>query len=237
MVVIIFIVALIVRQIQRVRYMNRIALLEAADSVNRERLRIARDMHDDIGAGLTRISMLSRFINRDRVADEKITLKLNEVGEIADHLVDEMGEIIWAMNPKNDSLPLFVAHIRHYLGDYFSDSIINLTFQISEVLPDIKLSSDIKRNLYLCLKEIAHNTLKHSGATNADLTIECIQSSILIQWCDNGCGFDISEKLGQGNGLGNLKKRVAEVSGTIDFSSNREQGCCITIKLKQGIQG
>ncbi|HML84738.1 MAG TPA: histidine kinase, partial [Bacteroidales bacterium] len=109
MVVIIFIVALIVRQIQRVRYMNRIALLEAADSVNRERLRIARDMHDDIGAGLTRISMLSRFINRDRVADEKITLKLNEVGEIADHLVDEMGEIIWAMNPKNDSLPLFVA--------------------------------------------------------------------------------------------------------------------------------
>ncbi len=237
MVVIIFIVALIVRQIQRVRYMNRIALLEAADSVNRERLRIARDMHDDIGAGLTRISMLSRFINRDRVADEKITLKLNEVGEIADHLVDEMGEIIWAMNPKNDSLPLFVAHIRHYLGDYFSDSIINLTFQISEVLPDIKLSSDIKRNLYLCLKEIAHNTLKHSGATTADLTIECVQSCILIQWCDNGCGFDVSEKLGHGNGLGNLKKRVAEVSGTIDFSSNREQGCCITIKLKQGTQG
>ena len=232
MVSIIILVSLIVRRVQRVRYINRIALLEAADSVNRERLRIARDMHDDIGAGLTRISMLSRFINRDRLGDEKFKQKMTEVGEIADHLVDEMGEIIWAMNPKNDSLAMFVAHIRHYLGNYFSDSSIKLSFEVKEQIPDLRLSSDIKRNVYLCLKEISHNTLKHSGATKADLAIDFEPNYLSLQWCDNGCGFDLKDKLGKGNGLGNLKKRMSEIEGEIDFISGCDKGCCIVMKVK-----
>ncbi len=232
MVTIILVVVYVVRRVQRVRYMNRIALLEAADSVNRERLRIARDMHDDIGAGLTRISMLSRFIDRDKLGDEKFKQKMNEVGEIADHLVDEMGEIIWAMNPKNDSLAMFVAHIRHYLGNYFSDSAIKLNFDVKEQIPDLRLSSDIKRNVYLCLKEISHNTLKHSGATKADLVIDFEPNYLSLQWCDNGCGFDLKDNLGKGNGLGNLKKRMSEIEGEIDFISGCDKGCCIVMKVK-----
>ena len=177
-----------------------------------ERSRIAADMHDDMGAGLSRMRYLSAAIQQ-KIQDETIQAELDKLISNSDELVDKMNEIIWMLNSSDGSLEETLYYIRSQCSEMLDHANINVEYDLPQRIPYKIIGSDDKRNLYLLVKESVHNAIKHSGA---DLVcIKCtIADTIEFTVTDNGRGFDTDFITKNGNGLLNYKKRIEKLNGT-----------------------
>jgi len=222
---------LIVRKIQEIRYRNRLSELEKQNAINRERLRIAKDMHDEVGASLTRISILSELAkNREEDPQESLSI-ISRISEISGNVVDEMSEIIWAMNPKNDTLDSFTSYLRRYASEYLESADIDCHFQFREEVPSYPMNAELRRNIFLVAKESLHNIVKHANASLVVLSLEFTRDKLELGIRDNGCGFDPEKMAGTGNGLINMQKRAQELGGSFNISSEKGKGTFITFSV------
>ena len=139
--------------------------------LERERARISQDMHDDVGASLTRISILSELAKNRAETDKETKQWLEQITSTARNVTEEMSQIIWALNPKNDTLEVLIAYIRRFANEYLEPTSIHYTFELPESLPDIPLSVEVRRNIYLVVREALHNVVKHSGATEVVINL------------------------------------------------------------------
>ena len=139
--------------------------------LERERARISQDMHDDVGASLTRISILSELAKNRAETDKETKQWLEQITSTARNVTEEMSQIIWALNPKNDTLEGLIAYIRRFANEYLEPTSIHYTFELPESLPDIPLSVEVRRNIYLVVREALHNVVKHSGATEVVINL------------------------------------------------------------------
>ncbi|HOW31959.1 MAG TPA: triple tyrosine motif-containing protein, partial [Bacteroidales bacterium] len=215
---------LIVRKLQEMRYRDKLHKLEKQNAVNRERLRIAKDMHDEVGASLTRISILSELAKNGKQSQEESMKTISQISDISGNVVDEMSEIIWAMNPKNDSLDSFAAYLRRYASGYLETAGIEGRFPFPDDIQPVAMSSELRRNVFLTAKEALHNMVKHSGATEAEVRLEYYGKKLELSLRDNGNGFDIESKTGSGNGLINMQKRIQELGGEFSVTSTVGKG-------------
>lgn len=231
LITILLITALVVRKIQEIRYRNKLRELEQQNAINKERLRISKDMHDEIGASLTRISILSELA-RNRTKDVSETHHLiDQINDISGNVVDEISEIIWAINPKNDSLSSFASYLRRYASSYLESTGIEIHYQFRKEFPEVIMLSELRRNLFLIIKEALHNIVKHSSARHVELGISYDEGMLSIYIRDNGSGFFIAERQGTGNGLINMQKRMEECGGTLIMLSEPGKGCSIEMKF------
>ena len=196
-----------------------------------ERIRIARDMHDEIGAGLTRIVVRSEQIkshlNVGKELKNGIVESLEKVAEESRTLSHNIGEIIWALNPKNDTLDNLFAYIRNYAYDYLDEVDIACEIKFPENIPAISVSPELRRNVFLIVKEALNNLVKHSKATQANITLQLTENHFSFTVQDNGTGIaDTTET--SGNGLGNMKKRTETLGGNFVVKSNK--GLCLLIE-------
>jgi len=199
--------------------------------LERERARISEDMHDDIGASLTRIALMSDMVkNRDDVGDGARKW-LGYINESSRGIMEEMNQIIWALNPKNDNLEGLVAYIRRFAFEYLEPSKIRCTFDLPGDLPVRALSVEVRRNVYLVVREALHNAIKHSGATQIDLRLNVEDFGLKISIKDNGKGFEPDKLELHGNGLINMKKRMNDIGGKIDINSKPGEGTEIKLEL------
>ena len=193
-----------------------------------ERNRISADMHDDLGAGMTTIRLYSelaksKLVNNPMPEIEKISSSANE-------LLGKMNAIIWSMSSSNDSLGNMIAYIRSYALEYFEDTGINCKIDIPEKLPNIEVIGEIRRNVFLVVKEALNNILKHANATEVNIKLVRVDNSLTLYIHDNGKGIDM-EKLRQfGNGLKNMKKRMADIQA--NFTIENKNGTLITMTRK-----
>lgn len=179
-----------------------------------ERNRISTDMHDDLGAGMTSIRLYSELA-KNKLTDTPIP-EIEKISSAANELLTKMNAIIWSMSNSNDSLSNMIAYIRSYALEYFEDTGVNCKIDIAENLPNIQVIGEIRRNVFLVVKEALNNILKHSKATEVSITLVRVDDSLTLYIQDNGAGIDM-EKLRQfGNGLKNMKKRMADIGG--DFT-------------------
>ena len=228
----IFVTILIVKGFQDRRFKNRLHDLEKQNAVNKERLRIAKDMHDEIGASLTRISILSELAkSRQAEADQSMKI-IGQISEISGNVVDEMSEIIWAMNPKNDTLDCFSSHLRQYASGYLETAGIDGLFNFPAEIPPAPMTSESRRNSFLTVKEALHNIVKHAGATTVRLNLSYAENTLSIGIADNGKGFDPGNRLGTGNGLVNMQKRILEIGGAYTLVSEPGKGTEIRFTVK-----
>jgi signal transduction histidine kinase/ligand-binding sensor domain-containing protein len=225
------ITALIVRRINSIRYQKRIHILEQQNAIEKERLRISKDMHDEIGASLTRISILSELAKNQKDNRDAEMRVISQISDIAGGVVDEMSEIIWAMNPKNDTLDNFAAYFRQYASSYLETAGINAAFRLPEIVPSIMMSSELRRNLFLTIKESLHNIVKHSEAKNVKIQMTLNQKVLRMTIMDDGRGFIIEKTNGWGNGLINMRKRMEEPGGTFDIGSEIGKGTTIQLSI------
>lgn len=195
--------------------------------LERERARISQDMHDDIGAGLTKIAMISE-------APVKPGDKVNETGERMDRvassareMISRLNVIVWALNPKNDNLEGLIAYSRRYFGDYLDNMGISFTTDVPDAIPEISLSPDTRRNLFYAMQEAIHNAVKHGACAEIILAVRILQQSIEISITDNGKGFDITRIADGGNGLLNMKKRAEELGGSFEIQSSPGKGTMV----------
>ena len=186
--------------------------LEKQQIVEKERTRIAADIHDDLGAGLSTIRFLSEKVKRNSFSEvtktdaEKIVTNSNE-------LVQKMNELIWAMNEKNDTLEDLLFYTRSYVAEYAEENNLRFNMNLPEIIPVVIISGEVRRNVFLTVKEALHNIVKHAQAKSIAITIS-INKNLLIILKDDGIGF-IENAKGEGNGLKNMQKRIESVGGSL----------------------
>lgn len=205
--------------------------LEEHEVLEKERDRIARDMHDDIGSGLTHIALLSELMQIQKVTDDGIRQDLNNISFSARKLVENMSEIIWALSPQNDTLENLLAYLREQTLSCFEPFDINYSVQFPDRVPAIKLSNVQRRNLFLVAKEALNNALKHSGGGSINLKMEFKDNVINFYIHDNGKGMDVLKTKQASNGVKNMQKRMEEIGGTFVIETNTN-GTCIQFALK-----
>ncbi|MEO5891569.1 MAG: 7TM diverse intracellular signaling domain-containing protein, partial [Ferruginibacter sp.] len=210
---------------ERLSYETKIAVLNAQQ---KERNRISADMHDDLGAGVTAIRLYSELAKK-RIGKEVIP-EIEKISSSANELLNNMNAIIWTMSSSNDSLDNMVAYIRSYALEYFENTGINCQIQLEEDIPNMAVSGEIRRNVYLVVKEALSNILKHSRATDVCITLKKEDEGLSLYIQDNGTGIDFEKLRRFGNGLINMKKRMEETQ--IDFKIENKNGTLITLHRK-----
>jgi len=213
---------------EKKEFETQLAVIKAQQE---ERNRISADMHDDLGAGMTTIRLYSELA-KAKLADNSIP-EIEKISSSANELLGKMNAIIWSMSSSNDSLGNMIAYIRSYALEYFEDSGIDCKIEIPEKLPNIEVIGEIRRNVFLVVKEALNNILKHAKATEVSIKLVRVEDGLTLYIHDNGKGIDM-EKLRQfGNGLKNMKKRMADIH--VDFTIENNNGTLITMhrKVKQ----
>jgi signal transduction histidine kinase len=199
--------------------------------LERERARISQDMHDDVGASLTRISILSDLAkNKIEVAGETKQW-LGQISDTSRDVMEEMNQIIWALNPKNDTIEGLIAYIRRFAFEYLEPTNIDCTFDLPEILPNKSLTVEVRRNVYLVVRESLHNVVKHSGASKIWISMKMNEHDFKIAIKDDGKGFDPVNLKFPGNGLTNMRKRMKDIGGDFKITSLSGKGTEIEIVI------
>jgi signal transduction histidine kinase/ligand-binding sensor domain-containing protein len=221
----------VVRNYYRIKLEKQRIFLEKQQAVEKERTRIATDMHDDLGAGLSRIKFLSETIGIKQQQQQPIEEEIIRIREYSHEMIDKMGEIVWALNEKNDSLSDLLSYTRSYSVDYLSQNGIVCKVNMQENFPDMFVSGEFRRNIYLAVKEALHNIVKHAQADNTVISI-LVHRELIIAIKDDGVGFDNSNTRNFSNGISNMKKRMADIGGS--FSITPGNGTEINLKAPLG---
>ncbi len=232
---IIAITTLIVRLVQQMRYRAKIKEMERQYAIEKERSRISKDMHDEVGASLTRISILSELAKKQNSDPAKAQQIIEQISDISGSVVDEMSEIIWAMNPRNDTLDSFASYIRQYISGYLQTVNIPSTFAFPDEVPSHFMSSELRRNLFLTIKEALHNVVKHAEASKVHTELYFSGQFLKIVVSDDGKGFDEQKIKSWRNGLFNMRKRIEESGGEFQLTSGLNSGTKIKIEISLGI--
>ncbi|HKO81853.1 MAG TPA: two-component regulator propeller domain-containing protein [Chitinophagaceae bacterium] len=192
------------------------------------RNKIAADLHDDIGSTLNSISVYSEVAKKDQARQ---THALDMIGESSRKVIDAMSDIVWTINPDNDSFEKIILRMRSLCYNLFRAKKIDFVFQAEENLNSLKLSLEERRNFYLIFKEAINNLIKYSGADRVSITLASSSNTIILIIRDNGAGFDITKKY-NGNGLINMKKRADEMKAQLMIESGGDTGTNIQLSFK-----
>jgi ligand-binding sensor domain-containing protein/signal transduction histidine kinase len=233
-------VAGIVSLVSHRRLRFALARLEQQQSLERERMRIARDMHDEMGSKLTKISFLSEHAQVDAASAGPLADKIGAIAQTSRELLQTMDEIVWVVNPRNDTLENLVAYLGHYAVEYFQNTTIELEIRLPQDIPHCPLLSEMRHNLFLAFEEALNNVLKHSAATKVkvEMTIRIKECEIKIT--DNGKGFNVPASQENfppvgarvGNGLNNMRQRLMDIGGECLIDSRPGLGSTITLHIR-----
>lgn len=217
------------RQYRR-RARARIAAIKQADAMERDRARIARDMHDDLG---TRVSLMKHVASVVREAIEhdpgQASRQALRLESAASDLVRAMDGLVWAVNPANDTLEHLAGHLSSVAQEIFRDAPVRLRISIPTDLPVLLLSSDFRHHFSLAVKEVLHNILKHAGLCEATLQLTAEGGSLIAIITDTGTGFDPAHPQA-GNGLPNLIARAGEINGTCEIQAAPGKGTRVVLR-------
>ena len=219
--------------------------------LERERARIAQDMHDDIGAGLTKIAMMSEAMNNEeritnnekREADNQTgTLepwnpgtidreRMQKVAATAREMINRLNVIVWALNPRYDNLESLLSYTRRYFGEYLENFDIGFRMEEPDDIPDIPVTPDFRRNAFYAWQEAVHNAVKHGKCTEIQFDIRIDNQKLFVTIADNGKGFDQAKPGSGGNGMLNMRKRAEEMGGRFEIFSEVGKGTVVRFEM------
>jgi len=214
---------------------RRLALVEAQQSLDRERARIARDIHDDLGSTLTRIVLLTELGRREPEQTHTPEGHLTAIQTAAREITRRLDEIVWAVNPRNDTLDALVTYIGKMATDQARAAGLRCRMDFPPNLPAWPLSGSARHNLFLACKEAVHNAIQHADPTELRLRLLVEEDSLTLEISDNGAGLpaDVDERAG--DGLQNLRERLAALGGTCQIHSAPGQGTVVAFALPRRV--
>ncbi|MEI8088160.1 MAG: sensor histidine kinase [Opitutaceae bacterium] len=219
-----------VRYVTGKRMQHELERSERRRLVELERMRIAQDIHDDIGARLTQISLISRLALRNTPPEAASHGEMVRVDRIAREVAGALNEIVWAVNPAEDTLEGLGGYISQYVTDFASGTSMRCRLDIPALLPARFVSSRTRHHLLMAVKEALSNSLKHSGGNEMRVSLAIVDSNLIFSVSDDGRGFDLSAH-GSGNGLANMRTRLEAIGGTCEVRSVLAAGTTITFTL------
>ncbi|MBE0539105.1 MAG: hypothetical protein IH620_05285, partial [Ignavibacterium sp.] len=204
-------------------------------AIEKLKSKLAADLHDNIGSGLTEISILSEVASRKNNSLQKNSgVELHKISDISRQLVDNMSDIVWVVNPSRDSLHDLILRLKDTYSELLNSFGISFRAKNLEKLKDVKLPMDVKQNLFLIFKEAINNSIKHSNCKHITLEANFRNDVLEISVIDDGNGFDESIVY-KGNGLKNMENRASQIGGRIKIKSSAESGTSIRFIGKSGI--
>ncbi|MGZ5520147.1 MAG: sensor histidine kinase [Limisphaerales bacterium] len=212
----------------RAKLRRKLERLEMQQAMEKERRRIAQDLHDDLGSGITEIMLLSELAGGN-VPPTEIRSQLDGITEKARQVATAMDEIVWTVNPKNDSLPDLASYLADHAREFLRAANVSCRIDMMEELPAIPVSAQQRHNLFLSVKEALNNAVKHSGATEVWLRIAWRENRLNVTVDDNGCGF--TDQAERGNGLGNMLARMESIQGRAEIITEPGKGSRISFML------
>jgi signal transduction histidine kinase/ligand-binding sensor domain-containing protein len=215
-----------VRYLVTRRLHQKMERLERQRAVERERARIAKDIHDDLGASLTLIAVLGDLAKKER-AEERI----EKMSSTARQAVKSLDEIVWAVNPRNDTLAHLIDYTAQFTTDYLRDAGIRCLLDVPEQAPAREVPSNVRHNVFLAVKEALQNIVKHARATEVWLRINTTPAGLKVVVEDNGCGFERAPEDAWADGLRNMRQRLTEIAGECRVQSRVGAGTLITIEF------
>lgn len=223
---------------------HRLRHMEQEHALERERTRIAQDLHDEMGAKLCRISFLSEHAGRLDPASGEIKEQIAAIAGDSRELLHSLDEMVWVVNPQNDTLEHLVSYTGQYAQNYFNGTGIDCEVDIASHLPDAVISSQARHHLFLAVHEALTNVLKHSGAGRVRVIIACTDATLGIEVTDDGRGFAVPvlPRGGQsteesGNGLPNMHQRMESIGGRCEVDSTPGGGTTLRFQLGLKVSG
>jgi len=220
------------RLVEQSKLQRRLKNLEQERRLERERTRIAQDLHDQMGAKLCRISFLSEHARRNDQLPETLQDEISSISDTSREVLHSLDEIVWAVDPQNDTLEHVASYIAQYAQDYFQMTGIDCELAVPDRLPPHRISSQMRHHLFLAAHEAFTNILKHSRATHAKISIHYDGKAFEITASDDGIGFnpstiDADASSGGRNGLRNMAQRLADIGGGCHVESRPGGGATI----------
>lgn len=218
-------------RVERARSRRRLERLQLQRAMDHERQRIARDIHDDLGSGLTEIILVSDSLREEvpqTAASEKM---VQAISTRARALTRAMDEVVWAINPRNDTLEHFLTYLNEYAQEYLTQAGVRCRCDVPLELPELPLSAEARHHLYLGCKEALNNIVKHAAASEVWLRLDLGPDSFTFSVEDNGRGFDPTAPSARGNGLLNLRRRLEELGGKCEIDSRPGAGTRVKFSL------
>ncbi len=219
------------------KYRRKLAVMENQAAIERDRARIAKDIHDDVGAGLTQITLLTELARREPAQTEA---NLDRITQSARKLTKAMDEIVWAVDPQHDTVAGLMDYISAYAEDYLRVADVRCRMDLPVELPATRVDAELRYNLFLALKETLNNIVKHAQATEVWLRLRLAPGRLVLEIEDNGRGLPADRssdtslggnRIASGSGLGNLGKRLASVGGCCAIHSVAGQGTRVELTV------
>lgn len=206
---------------------------ERRHALDQERARIANDLHDDLGANLTQIIFLSERVEVARNDGQDVTRWFDLIPATARRTIQSLDEIVWAINPRHDSLESLANYLSQFAQEYLTLARLRCVLDVPTVLPSVPLSAEVRHNLLLATREALQNSVTHAAATEVRLTLKLDDDGVTITIADNGKGFDLDSVSATGNGLRNIQRRLEAVDGRREIISRPGQGTIVTLFVPQ----
>lgn len=213
------------------RLRQRLQLLEQQAALERERARIARDIHDDLGGSLTQIALLSGLTQRDSSNATKVGEYIQRISVTTHQVIRLLDEVVWAVNPRNDNLCDLLRYIGQFAVEFLSAAGIKCRVNLPAQIPPQPISSDARHNLFMVAKEALNNIVRHAQAGEVQLSAEISGPSFSLTIADDGKGFNDSPDGAFADGLRNMRQRMEEMNGQCEIKSVPGQGTRVTFRV------
>ena len=222
-----------VRLVEKRKYQRQLWRAEQERLLERERSRIAQDLHDELGSSLTRLSLLSALLKADKDSPPQIEAHADKIAQSAAHTVRALDEIVWALRPGSDTLQSLVEYIAHFAKELFEDDTAHCRLDLPHDLPPRSLAPDMRHNIFLVVKEALTNALKHARAQEVLVQAAATATTLEINVTDDGCGFNAQNpaRPGKRQGVGNMRRRAETMGGTLTIQSSPGQGSSVTLRV------
>ncbi len=226
-------VVVTVQLLEKRKFRLQLQHAEQERALERERARIAQDLHDELGSLLTRISLLGGLLIADKNSPQQVGMHAEKITAAADQTVRALEEIVWAVRPGSDTLQSLADYIVHFASELFEGNRMRCRLDLPHDLPARTLPLDTRHNVFLIVKESLNNALKHSGAQSVQLQLKVEGDLLKITITDDGKGFDLARAAdGHRNGLGNMRRRAEAIGAVLNFSSAPGTGTRVELELK-----
>jgi signal transduction histidine kinase/ligand-binding sensor domain-containing protein len=216
------------------RLQHQLAALRQKEALEKERARIARDIHDQVGASLTQLSLLAELVESDKHHPEEVEGHARQIEQTALETTRALDEIVWTVNPSNDTLDGLITYVCKYAQDYLALAALRYRLEVPPQLPNIPITPELRHNVFLAAKEAVNNIVKHSEATAAWLRLRLEPGRFTLEIEDNGRGLSPGAADKGRNGLRNMRKRLEDVGGEFSIAPGAEGGTRVSLTAPLG---
>ena len=223
------IVAAIVRFISTQKLRSVLQLHKQKEALEKERSRIARDLHDQLGANLTQVALLGEMAGADKNLPDEIESHAKQISETARETTHSLDEIVWAINPSNDTLEGLANYACKYAQEYLALAGVRYRVDLPAQLPLTSIPPEVRHNVFLAFKEAVNNVVKHAQASEVWIRLRLEPHGFILEIEDNGCGIGGQTAPINRNGLRNMKKRMDDVRGKFSISSVTIRGTIVRL--------